>query len=417
MIKMRPFAWLILAIFSCNYLHAQNIETAETFLKSGQPMDAKKEIDAVMSLQKYQQNPDAFYAKAKIYNAIAWDPALSGQFAGARMTAFQALKKYTEIDDKMLAALQTDGYKPINEIYRGFYQTAANRFNSQQYKEALEEFTNAISVSTFMTQKGWINLPLDTNSVLFAGVAAEKLDRLNDAANFYGMLVDHRINKEGFAEIYKWVANYYYRNKNIAKAKHYILLGKEVYPTDPFWISLEFDIIRAEGNKEELFAYYEKIIGAEPANYLYRYHYAAELYQYGHKPDPSDRPDGSDAFIRQAEKQLLEVIRLLPSFSKAQFFEGQIIYNTGIDLLKKSRHTPPGDEKNKLEDNALQKFSDAIPYFLAVEQLPGSVAKPDPGELANRKEAYRLLIIIYDQLGQTNKSKEYESKFSALDTD
>lgn len=278
-------------------------------------MDAKKEIDAVLSLEKYQQNPDAFYAKAKIYNAIALHPALSSQIAGARMTAFQALKKYTEIDDKMLIALQVDDYKPINEIYRGFYQTAANRFNSKQYKEALEEFTNAITVSTFMTQKGWINLPLDTNSVLYAGVAAEKLERLNDAANYYGMLIDNRIKWEGFAEIYKWVANYYYINKNTAKATHYILLGKEVYPTDPFWTSLEFDIIREKGNKEVLFAFYEKVINVEPTNYLYRYNYAVELYQHGYNPDPSNRPVESDAFIRTAETQLAEVIQLLPSFS------------------------------------------------------------------------------------------------------
>lgn len=380
-------------------------------------MDAKKEIDAVLSLEKYQQNPDAFYAKAKIYNAIALHPALSGQIAGARMTAFQALKKYTEIDNKMLLALQADGYKPINEIYRGFYQTAANRFNSKQYKEALEEFTNAITVSTFMTQKGWINLPLDTNSVLFAGVAAEKLDRLNDAANFYGILIDNRIKGEGFVEIYKWVANYYYINKNSAKATHYVLLGKEVYPVDPFWASLELDIVREKGNKEELFALYEKIIGAEPANYLYRYNYAVELYQHGYKSDPSDRPVDSDVFIRTAETQLVEVIRLLPSFSKAQLFEGQIIYNTGIDLLKKSRHTIAGDEKNNLEGNAAQKFSDAIPYFLAVEQLLGSVAKPDPGDQATLREAYHLLIVVYNQISQTDKSQEYEAKSIALDND
>lgn len=376
-------------------------------------MDAKKEIDAVMSLEKYQRNPDAFYAKAKIYNAIALHPALSGQFAGARMTAFQALKKYTEIDDKMLIALQVDDYKPINEIYRGFYQTAATRFNSKQYKEALEEFTNAITVSTFMTQKGWINLSLDTNSVLYAGVAAEKLERLNDAANYYCMLIDNRVKGEGFAEIYKWVANYYYINKNTAKATHYILLGKEVYPTDPFWTSLEFDIIREKGNKEELFTLYEKVIDAEPSNYLYRYNYAVELYQHAYKPEPSDRPVNSDTLIRTAETQLVEVIRLVPSFSKAQLFEGQIIYNTGIDLLKKSRHTMPGEEKNNLEVNAAQKFSDAIPYFLAVEKLLGSVAKPDPGEQATLREAYHLLIVVYNQTNQPDKAQEYEAKSEA----
>ena len=137
----------------------------------------------------FTKNGDAWYIKTKVYNAIAADAALSKQYPAARTEAFNALKKYTETDTRLLISLQIDGYKPVNEIYTGWYQDAANNFNLKQYERAYESFNSAITVSSFMTQKGWINLKLDTNSVLYAGVAAEKLNRYDDAVKYYGQLV------------------------------------------------------------------------------------------------------------------------------------------------------------------------------------------------------------------------------------
>ncbi|HXB32100.1 MAG TPA: hypothetical protein VNV35_01705, partial [Puia sp.] len=64
-------------------LFAQNLDKANDFLKAGKLPDAKSEIDKVLAVEKNQKNGDAWYAKLKIYNAIAAGP-LSGQYPGAR---------------------------------------------------------------------------------------------------------------------------------------------------------------------------------------------------------------------------------------------------------------------------------------------------------------------------------------------
>src|SRR5580658_70380 len=96
-------------------LFAQSVDKAKDLLKAGKLPDAKTEIDKVLAIDKNQKSGDAWYTKLKIYNAIAAGP-LSGQYPNARDTAFLALQKYVEVDDKKLISLQLENYKPINEI-------------------------------------------------------------------------------------------------------------------------------------------------------------------------------------------------------------------------------------------------------------------------------------------------------------
>jgi hypothetical protein len=401
-------------------LFAQKVDKAKDLLKAGKLAEAKTEIDAFLAQEKNQKNPDAWYTKAKVYGAIAADEKTKGTVPNARMEAFQALKKYTEVDDKMLISLQIDGYKPINDIYTGYYQEAANNFNSKNYEQAFDGFKNAITVSTFMTDKGWINLKLDTNSVLYAGVSAEKLEKRDDAANFYGKLVEGKVKGDGFVEIYKWVANHHYEKKDVATAQKFINLGKEVYPTDPFWSSLELDMTREGGNKDQLFTKYEETIKASPDNHLYRYNYAVELYQYGYNTDSAKRPANSEEVIGKAQAAIKEALRLKPDYSRAQLFAGQIAYNQGVDILNKAKAvkgTKPEDVKRKadLKAEAIKKFDEATPFFLEVEKLLESQAKLKMEDKQDLKEAYDLLITIYDQKGAKDKVKEYEVKFNDVD--
>ena len=336
------------------------------------------------------------------------------------MEGFEALKKYTEIDDKMLIALQIDGYKPVNEMYTGAYQEAANAFNAKNYDQALEGFKNAIMVSSFMTQKGWINLRLDTNSTLYAGVAAEKLSKFDDAASYYAKLVEAKAKGEGFVEIYKWVANHYYEKKDVASAEKYLAIGKEVYPNDPFWASLDLDMSREKGDKKQLFSKYEETIAASPDNHLYRYNYAVELYQYGYNVDSAKRPADSEEYIKKAQDNIMAAIRIKADYSRAQLFAGQIAYNQGVDHLNKAKAikgTKPEDvkRKNDIKAEAIKKFDEATPYFAKVDELLSAQGKLKMEDKSDLKEALDLLITIYDQKGMKDKVKEYEVKFNDVD--
>ncbi len=380
-------------------LLAQKVEQAKEYLKTSKLIEAKAEIDNFFVLAINKKNPDALYTKAKIYSAVAMDADLAQRFPNARMDAFIALKQYTEADDKMLIALQIDGYKPINDIYTGFYTEAATSFNDKKYDKALTGFINAITVSTFMTQKGWISLKLDTNSVLYAGVAAEKLGRLHEAVTYYGSLVEARAKGSGFEEIYKWVANYYYEAKDYTKATNFLKIGKEVFPGNEFWPSLELDLIRQSGDKEQLFATYEKTIADNPGNHLYMYNYAVELYQYAYNVDLAKRPSNSEALINKAQQNIRKALQIKPDYTKAQLFAGQIAYNKAIDVLKTDKTT------------ALAFLDEAIPYFLEVEKLISPKAKLTSDEKADLSEVLDLLIIIYQQKKMESKVKEYEQKF------
>lgn len=417
---MKRFFFTTLFAVMVTGLFAQKVEKAKDLLKANKLGEAKTEIDNFLAQEKNVKNADAWYTKAKIYTAISMDAATKAQFPNARMEGFEALKKYTELDDKMLISLQIDGYKPVNDMYTTSYQEAASAFNEKKYDLAYDGFKNAIVVSSFMTQKGWINLKLDTNSTLYAGVAAEKLGKFEEAANYYSKLVDGKVKGEGFVEIYKWVANHYYEKKDAANAEKYVALGKEVYPNDPFWASLDLDMAREKGNKDALFAKYEETIAASPDNHLYRYNYAVELYQHGYNVDSAKRPANSVELIKKAQDNIQAAIRIKPDYSKGQLFAGQIAYNQGVDILNQSKAikgTKPEDVKKKadLKAEAIKKFDEATPFFVQVDNLLSSQGKLKMEDKNDLKEALDLLITIYDQKGMKDKMKEYEVKFNDVD--
>jgi len=164
--------------------------------RAGKIADAKTQIDGALASDKNTKNATAWYAKLKIYNAIAANDQLRAQNPDARDQAFDALKKYVDLDekDKKLVLLQVDGYKPINEIYQGYFQVGANDYNGGKYDEALKNFTGAIAASSYMNSKGWTKLPIDTTSTLYAGISAEKASKKDTAAIYYGRLADARIS-------------------------------------------------------------------------------------------------------------------------------------------------------------------------------------------------------------------------------
>src|SRR5580704_10025050 len=114
-------------------LYAQNLDKAKEFLKANKLTDAKTQIDGVLADAKNAKNPEAWYYKSKIYEAIAASDQLKTQYPDARPEAFQALKNYVQFDDKKLILLQLDQYKVINEIYQSYFSLGAANYQSGKY--------------------------------------------------------------------------------------------------------------------------------------------------------------------------------------------------------------------------------------------------------------------------------------------
>jgi hypothetical protein len=408
-------------------LFAQSLDKAKDFLKAGKAKlpDAKAEIDKVLAVDKNQKIGDAWYTKLKIYNAIAADSALSLQYPDARLQAFAALKKYTEVDDKKLISLQMEGYKPVNEIYQGFFQVGANDYNGGKYADALTNFSGALQTSAFMNEKGWTTLKLDTTSTLYAGISAEKANKRDSAAVYYGKLAEAKIamiNSSNMVEIYKWLVDYYNQKKDAANTAKFIALGKEEFPDDLFWPSTELDNLREKGNKDSLFAKYEEITAHFPKNHLFFFNYGLELYQYASDTSSGHKPANADTLIQKAVYNLSKCLELQPDYPQAALVLGQIYYNAGVDLQAQTKKIPgkaPEDIKKRadLRIAAGKSFDQAIPYFEKVDQDLGSKGKLKMDEKGTLKDAYDLLTTIYEQKNIKDKAEFWTNKYNNVDKD
>ncbi len=406
-------------------LFAQKLDKAKDLFNAKPPKlaEAKTEIDKVLEDPKNQKVPEAWYYKGKIYGAIANDNTLGASTPDARNTSFEALKKYAEIDDKQLLLLTIDKFQPIMDLYQGYYKVGAAQYNENKHADAYANFKNCLGVGEYMASKGWTNVKLDTSVVLYTGIAAEKAGLRDDAAIYYAKIADAKITSEGMVEIYKWLVDYYAKKKDDANTKKYIALGKELFPKNGFWSEYELDLLKDD--KKALFAKYDEILAANPTDTASLYNYAVELYLYSYDADPTKRPPNSDEYIAKAEEKFKKLVEINPNNTNALLVLGQIAYNKGVDIntQMKAIRPPAGGKlkpeelkkKDDLRNQAGKKFDEAIPYFEKIDAILGGQGKLKMEARKALKDAYDLLITIYDSRGLKDKVKTYEDKFNNVE--
>jgi hypothetical protein len=418
----RMFLSLLMAVVISG-LSAQSVDKAKDDLKANKIAEAKDEIDKALLVEKNQKNAEAWYVKVKVYNAIATNDALKAQYPDALVQSLDALKKYTALDDKKLASLTLDNYKPINEIYQGLFQEGAANYNAQKWAAALVDFQGAIAAIDFMYGKGWIKQSMDSTSLLYAGISAEKSDKRDVAVIYYKVIADSGITRIGgndMAEIYKWLADYYTRKGDKANAAKYTALGKSKYPNDIFYDELALDELRKTGPKDSLFAKYEQINQAHPDSAIYFFNYGLELYQYATDTTSGKRPANSDEMIKKAQEKLQASLKLNPNYPQASLILGQISYNEGVEfqVLGKPKGNTNAAELKQRQDYRAQsarKFDEAIPYLEKVDQVLGSQAKLKKADKVALRDAYDMLITIYEAKKDKAKIDMWTDKYNNVD--
>ena len=189
----------------------------------------------------------------------------------------------------------------------------------QKYKESLTDFTAAISAIGFMYKEGWIKQSMDTTSLLYAGISAEKTNKRDTALIYYKIIADSGITNIGgndMAEIYKWLADYYSRKDDKAMAAHYTALGRSHYPKDVFYVELQLDALRKSGPKDSLFAKYEEINKDFPDSAIYFFNYGLELYQYASDTSSGKPIANANEYIKKAQEKLNTSLKLNPNYAQ-----------------------------------------------------------------------------------------------------
>jgi hypothetical protein len=415
---------------------AQKIEKAKDLYGKKKFTEAKTEIDAVLAVDKNKTSADAWYQKAKIYGAIAGDSSLKGTVPDARNTAFEAMKTYLDLESKEKDAakrniqLTLDNNAPLIELYTGYSKDAASFYNASNYNDAFVNFKNSLAIFDLMSARNIIPIKLDTTTTLYAGISAEKAQKPDDAAIYYGKIAEAKAKGEGFVEIYKWLADYYRRKDDVTNASKFSALGREVYPADQFWTGFELDMAREKGNKDDLFKKYEQVIKENPDNFLFLFNYGVELYQTGYDPDASKRPSNSKDLINKAIEVMSKTLEKKPDYANANMVLGQIYYNQGVEINNENKNIRPAGnvkltpdqlkKKEELRVETAKKFDQALPYLVKVDELLDGQGKLKMEDKDNLKNALDLLIIINEekvnQLEQKKRQAEAKKDVAGIKT-
>jgi tetratricopeptide (TPR) repeat protein len=433
MISLKSFCLSLILVAASSGVFAQRqLDKVNDLIEKKKYADARTEIDNFLANEKNAGNSNAWYTKAKVYSLIAVDSSIANTVPNAKDIALDAAAKHMEMENqvkdsaKRFVQMTLDNRKPLTDLYAAFSKEAASYYNAGNYNDALKGFQGSLKIFDLLANQGWTSgIKLDTISMLYAGISAEKANKLDTAAMYYGKIAESKAKQQGFESIYKWLADYHKNKGDIDQASKFTALGKEVYPDDPFWTGFEVSMLSEKGTKEQLFAKYEDLIKTNPTNAIYHYNYAVELYKTAYNEDTTQRPANAKEMTDKAVAMAQKSVELDPNYPNSRMLLGQIYYNQAVDIVNENKQIrPKGNvkltaaqlkQKEDLRQAASKKFDEAVVHFEKIDQLLGKQGKLKMEEKQFLKDSYDLLINIYDQKQNQEKSAEYNEKFVNVD--
>jgi len=397
---------------------AQNLDDVQEKMSKGKWDEAKERIDKILADTKNQGKANPWYYKGKIYSELARMDTTGTYKQDLSREAFEAYKKYQQLEPKntMMLLEQNVG---LFQLYDLLYNRGVKNYNKKDYTAAFNDFKGALDVGSYTREKGFeyngFKVPdLDTSLIQLTATAAYMAKDEQQAAAYYEKLADARLNDKDSREVYVFLYDYY-QKKNDPKADKYLKLGKELFPDESYWISLEFG--DTGDDKEKRIARYQEMLQKYPGNTLLTLDYAIEMFNYTYSYDkkPSDYAARQDK-LRQALEQ---AISAQPNSALANYVMSQHIYNEIYDLEEAQRAikgTTAADQAKKKDLTAKldKKYEDLYTYSQKAYDLYTSDNSMKAQDKANYRKVINQLIDYHQRKKQTDKVTTLQARLKSL---
>ncbi|HEU4632847.1 MAG TPA: hypothetical protein VFS22_02620 [Flavisolibacter sp.] len=417
---MRKLLLSVLFATSIGSVFAQKLDDVQEKISKGKYDEAKEKIDKVLADPKNANNANAWYYKGKVYAELARQDSTGSLSYDAQKEAFDAFKKYQELDTKnvMMTLDQNVGLFTLYDLY---YNQGVKKYNAKDYAGAFEKMKNALEVENYIAKKGFsynnFSFPaLDTQLINLTASAAYLAKKEDESIPYFEQLANAKIKDKEFKEIYGLLAEYHTKKGNQQKADQYLATGRELFPDNDYWISLEFGNIPAADTAKRI-ARYEAMLQKYPDNYALALDYATELFNYTYTYDK--KPADYTARQEKLQKALEKAISI-QSTAFANYIMAQHIYNEIYDLddaLRAVRGTTAADQARKKDIIAkTDKMYDAFyPYALkAYELYEQDNAHAKAQDKANYRKTINQLIDYHQRKKQADKVAFYQDKLKTL---
>lgn len=405
-------------------ISAQNLNKVNDLLKNNELDKAKQGIDALLENAKNQKKVEVWYAKAKIYDAIAASDQFKTLVPDGRVDAFDAIKKAIEIDKTKTTTLLTlDSYKPIYDIYGSYFDLAASQYNAEKYDDALTNFKKSGEIGSFIFKQGWGLYELDTTLIYYSALAAMNAKKDDDAIALFTQLANAKVAaKPEHVTIYRYLAKHYLDKDDGTNMQKFVDEGLSYYPKDDYLPLVQFDYLRKKGDKKAIYAKYEELIEKNPDNFDMIVDYANELFNETHVSDVSERPADYSKRILRIEELYKQALTLKPDALEVNLNLAKHYFNQALfleDDIKAIKGKTPDDQKKKDEIKArvIALCDQAIPYFETVyKEYDNKGGDLKLAEKSEFKSACNNLAYCYDRKGDKAKSEFYQKKYDEIDS-
>jgi hypothetical protein len=201
----------LLACFCSVVLVAQDLPEIRDMAGKNQWDKAKAGIDKYLLVEKNSKAGEGWYMKAVIYNSISRDPKFSSLAADPRMDAFNAYKKYLELDKNAFEG-KLNQHATLFDVAFGYLGKASETFNSKSFEEALNNFKSAEIVEKYIVEKGlayndFVFPAYDTQLYLNVAASAVNAKKEDIALEYYQRIADKKIKSNGYEEIYRYIVD------------------------------------------------------------------------------------------------------------------------------------------------------------------------------------------------------------------
>jgi hypothetical protein len=411
------FAALLTCFLSVALL-AQDLPEIREVAGKNQWDKAKEGIDKYLSNEKNAKKGEGWYLKSVIYNSIARDPKFSSLTADPRMEAFEAYKKYLELDKDAFEG-KLNQHATLFDVAFGYLGKASEDFNSKKFDEALSSFKAAEIVEGYIVGKQFsyndFSFPAyDTQLYLNVAASAVNAKKEDIALEYYRKIADRKVKSNGYEEIYRFLVDKFREKGDNANRDKYLAIGREVYPNDPYWTQLELD--EAGTDKKKLFTKYEKLISENPNDYNIHYNYVVEMFNYAFVGD--NRPEdfaAIDARLPVVAKKTIE----LNSTAEANMLMCRYHFahiNDMLDAYNAIKGTKPEDIKKKkdLTEAINKKYDEVLPFATAIYNMMDAKTTLKAGDKGNFKLSTSMILEYWERKGDKAKIQQYQDKLKSI---
>jgi tetratricopeptide (TPR) repeat protein len=387
---------LLLFVNVFTYAQKSKVTTAESLLLQRKFEKAKEVIDEAIKHENCINYAKAHSVRGKIYQGIfEQDSVLREQFPDLLEVAWEEYQAAIKLDEKN--RLEKELKLQFQFLANDFINHGVNSYNADKFEKALEYFKRSLEVhaSPYGSQK------IDTLTIHYAGIVANKLERWDEAIGYFKRLIALDYDEVNSNAIIASILLHQSRSALatggtlFAKAKQeegfqYLMDGHKKNPTDEFMLVELINYYLLGDHPEKAEPYLDEAIRQYPRKAEF-YRVKGSLYEKLQQVD-------------KAEAMYIKTLEVDPTDFIAQYSLASIKLDKISEENKKLNDIEDNKLYNAAVDKIMQKYEEVLPYFERALEL----------EPTNENTLTMLSRIYFILRTRPNTGPAYQKKYEQM---